>query len=53
MNQFRQGGQKIWKKTCPIFQKVAKTVVKPRAKISTSKLNLRVQNIYIKPLLKP
>ncbi len=36
------------------FGKVAKTVAKPTiAKISTSKLNLKVQNIYIKPLLKP
>jgi hypothetical protein len=36
------------------LRKLAKTVAKPKiAKISTSKLNLKVQNIYIKPLLKP
>jgi hypothetical protein len=37
-----------WEK-CPSFLKVAKTVAEPKkAKISTSKLNLKVQNIYIK-----
>jgi hypothetical protein len=37
-----------------IFVKEAKIVVKPKiAKISTSKLNLKAQNICIKPLLKP
>jgi hypothetical protein len=36
------------------LENVAKTVAKPKiAKRFTSKLNLRVQNIYIKPLLKP
>ncbi len=41
-------------KNCPSFEKVAKTVAKPEiAKISTPKLYLKVQNIYIKPLLKP
>jgi hypothetical protein len=35
------------------LEKVAKTVAEPKnAKISTSKMNLKVQNIYIKPLLK-
>jgi hypothetical protein len=47
----------VTKKMCkklPIFQKVAQTVSKPKnAKISTTKLNLKDQNIYIKPLLKP
>ncbi len=33
------------------FGKVAKTVAKPT--IAKKKLNLKVQNIYIKPLLKP
>jgi hypothetical protein len=36
-----------------MFQKVAKTVAKlSNAKISASKLNLKVQNVYIKPLFK-
>jgi hypothetical protein len=36
------------KKNCPIFQKAAQTVSKPKkAKISTAKLNLKAQNIYI------
>ncbi len=42
-----QGDQKIRKKILPIFQKVAK-----KAKISTTKLNLKAQNIYIQTLLK-
>ncbi len=47
----RQSDQKIKKK---ISQKVAQTVPKPKkAKISTTKLNLKAQKIYIKPLLKP
>jgi hypothetical protein len=42
------------KKNCPIFPKVAQTVSKPKkAKIFETKLNLKAQNIYIKPLLKP
>ena len=41
-------------KICLILEKVAKTVAKAKvANISTSKLNLKAQNIYIKPLLKP
>jgi hypothetical protein len=37
----------------PTFEKVAKSVAKWKySKISTSKLNLKVQNIYIKPLSK-
>jgi hypothetical protein len=41
-------------KICPIFLKVAQTVCKPKkAKIFTTKHNLKAQNIYIKPLLKP
>ncbi len=43
-----------WKKFAQISEKVAKTVAKsPNDKISTSELDLKVQNIYIKPLLKP
>jgi hypothetical protein len=42
------------KKNCPIFQKVAQKASKAtKAKISTTKINLKAQNIYIKPLLKP
>jgi len=41
--QFVQGDQKI------ISQQVAKW---KKAKISTTKINLKTQNIYIKPLLK-
>ncbi len=50
-----QGDQKIRKKIGQIFQKIAPKVAKSKkAKISTTKLNLKVQNIYIiKPLLKP
>jgi hypothetical protein len=41
-------------KNCPIFQKVAPKVSIPKnAKISISKPKMKVQNIYIKPLLKP
>jgi hypothetical protein len=40
------------KKNSAIFQKVAQTVCNPNnAKISTSKLLLKDQNIYVKPLL--
>jgi hypothetical protein len=42
-----QGSQNIRKK---IAQKVAKS---KKEKISTTKLNLKAQNIYNKPLLKP
>jgi hypothetical protein len=37
----------------PNFHKVAQTGYEPKkAKISTTKLNLKAKNIYIKPLLK-
>jgi hypothetical protein len=37
-----------------IFQRIAQKVAKSKkAKISKTKLNLKVQNIHIKPLLKP
>jgi hypothetical protein len=43
-----------FEKNHPIFQKVAQKVSKSKkAKISTTKLNLKAKNIYIKPLLKP
>jgi hypothetical protein len=49
-----QGDQKIGKKFTQILEKVAKTVAKQtNAEMSTSKLNLEVQNIYIKPLSNP
>ncbi len=49
-----QGDQKIGKKFTQILEKVAKTVAKQKnAEMYTSKLNLEVQNIYIKPLLNP
>ncbi len=39
-----------YKKNCQIFQRIAKIVAKSKkAKISTAKLNLKTQNIYIKP----
>jgi hypothetical protein len=48
-----QVDQKIGK-NCPKLRKLATTIAKPTiAKISTSKLNLKVQNIYKKTLLKP
>ncbi len=43
---------KILENFTKILEKVAKTVTKQKnPKISTSKLNLKVQNIYIIPLL--
>jgi hypothetical protein len=43
----------MWKKIAQFFKNVAWTVSKPKkAKISTTKFNLKAQNIYIKPLLK-
>jgi hypothetical protein len=40
-------------KITKILEKEAQTVAKPKnARILASKLNLKVQNIYIKPLLK-
>ncbi len=48
-----QGDQMNRKKICQIFQRIAQKVAKSKkAKISTTKLNLKTQNIYIKPLLK-
>jgi hypothetical protein len=48
----RQGDQMIGKNG-QIFQRIAQKVAKSKkAKISTTKLNLKTQNIYIKPLLK-
>jgi hypothetical protein len=47
-----QGDQKIRKEIHPIFERVAQTFSTPKkAKISTTNLNLKAQNIYIKPLL--
>jgi hypothetical protein len=41
-------------KICQIFQRMAFKVAKSKkAKISTTKLNFKARNIYIKPLLKP
>jgi hypothetical protein len=41
-------------KKSPNFQRIAPKVAKSKkAKISTTKLNLKVQNIYMEPLLKP
>ncbi len=48
-----QGDQNIWKNN-PIFQiRSPKSLQARKAKISTTQLNLKAQNIYIKPLLKP
>jgi hypothetical protein len=50
----KQGDQKIIKKYLPNFSKNSpKSQDVKKAKISTTKLNLKAQNIYIKPLLKP
>ncbi len=39
---------------CHIFQTIApKIAMSRKAKISTTKLNLKTQNIYIKPVSKP
>ncbi len=41
------GDQKIWKKICPIFQKVAQTVSKAKiAKIFITKLNMKAQKLH-------
>jgi hypothetical protein len=46
--------RKFEKEIAQFFKKVAKTVSKPKnAKISTTMLNLKVQNILDKPHLKP
>ena len=51
---FKQGNQKIRKNIRQIFQRIAQKVAKSKkGKISTTKPNLKTQNIYIKPLLKP
>ncbi len=51
-NHFHQGDQKTGKKSPKFWKKKSKTVANPKkAKISSPKLNLKVQNIYIKPLL--
>ncbi len=48
-----QSDQMIRKKY-QIFQRIAQKVAKSKkAKISTTKLNFKTQNIYIKLLLKP
>jgi hypothetical protein len=47
-----QGDQKIGKKLPKFGKKVAKTIVKLKnAKVFSSKLNWKVQNVFIKPLL--
>ncbi len=44
-----RGDQMFWEKIHLIFQKVAKTVAQPtKAKM----FNLKIQNFYVKPLLK-
>ncbi len=49
-----QSDQTIRKKIHQIFQRIAQKVTKSKkAKISTTKLNLKTQKIYIKPPLKP
>jgi len=49
-NNESQGDQKIWKKK---FAQFFKKSASKKANISSTKLNLKAQNIYIKPLLKP
>ncbi len=50
---FKKPASEDFKKS-PNFLKVAQTVPKPKnAKISTSKFNMKIQIIYIEPLLKP
>ncbi len=50
----RAGWPEDWEKVTQILEKVAKTGAKPKSpNVSASKLNLKVQNIYNKPLLKP
>ena len=49
-----KGDQTTGEKNCQNFQKIAPKVAKSKnAKISITKLNLKTQNIHIKPLLKP
>ncbi len=52
-NCYLHDDQKIWKAFAH-FLKVAQKVSKEKkAKVYATKLNLKAQNIYIKPLLKP
>jgi hypothetical protein len=49
---WHQGDQKCRGKFAPRWGKVAKTVAKPKnAKTFSSKINLKAQIIFIKPLL--
>jgi hypothetical protein len=49
----KQGDQKI-RKNRQVFNKIAQKVAETKkAKISTTKLNLKAKDIYNKPLLKP
>jgi hypothetical protein len=48
-----QGDQKIRKKLPNFSKNSSKSCQVKKAKISTTKLNLKAQNIYKKPLLKP
>jgi hypothetical protein len=50
----QQSDQMIRKIIRQIYQRIAQKVAKSKkGKISTTKLNLKTQNIYMKPLLKP
>jgi hypothetical protein len=53
LQDVRQGDQKIRKKSSDFSKNIPKCHQVIKAKISTTKLNLKAQNIYIKPLLKP
>jgi hypothetical protein len=48
-----QGDQKNRKKLPKFSKNSPKSCQVKKVKISTANLNLKVQNIYIKPLLKP
>ncbi len=53
-NVCRGQSDQMIRKNYQIFQRIAQKVAKSKkAKISTIKLTLKTQNIYIKPLLKP
>ncbi len=51
---YYQGDQMIRKKIAKFLKELPKKLPsQKKAKTSTTKLNLKAQNIYIKPLLKP
>jgi hypothetical protein len=54
VNNTREQSDQTIRENCLIFQRIAQKIAKSKkTKISTTKLNLKTQNNYVKPLLKP